>query len=128
MNDAINKVFSLIQKTGDRCVVVSPDTDEAYVVLSLAEYERIVFGRTDVSELSEDALLDKINRDIAVWKSQQDDTRQSSAAMEAEHGLAKPDFDPYTDNLANERQNFDELFDVDDDSDGSEEPYYFEKV
>src|SRR3990167_8575737 len=126
MQDAINKLFRSIQKTGDRCIVLSQGSDEAYAVMSLAEYERMALGRPDVSELSEDELLDKINRDIAVWKSQQDAGRHSNVQVDAEHGKGTPDFDPYTDNLADSSQNFGEFDDFDDDLDEQEEPFYFE--
>ncbi|MBI2050470.1 MAG: hypothetical protein HYT31_01545 [Parcubacteria group bacterium] len=128
MHDALNRVFSLINKTGDRCIVLSQSKDEAYVVMSLAEYERMAVRQADVSELSEDELLDKINRDIAVWKSQQDESRHTSAQLNAEHVQDEPDFDPYTDNLADTSQNFGEYDDFDDDLDEQEEPFYFEKV
>ncbi len=128
MDHALNKVFNLINKTGDRCVVLSQESDDAYVVMSLMEYERMALGRADVSELSEDELLDKINRDIAVWKSQQDEGRHSDVQLDAEHGKGTPDFDPYTDILADSSQNFGEYDDFDDGLDEQEEPFYFEKV
>jgi len=131
MQHAINKVFNLINKTGDRCIVLSQDSDEAYVVMSLAEYERMTLGKADVSELSEDELLDKINRDIAIWKSQQDQRKQDNIWVDDEHVQSSPDFDPGRYNLADISQNFDEYEEFDDDFDyqePQEEPYYFEKV
>ena len=40
--------------------------------MSLIEYEKLVIGRSEVRGLTEDELLDKINRDIAIWKSEQE--------------------------------------------------------
>jgi len=131
MQHAINKVFNLINKTGDRCIVLSQDSDEAYVVMSLAEYERMTLGKADVSELSEDELLDKINRDIAMWKSQQDQSKQDDIWVDDEYATKSADFDPGRYNLADTSQNFDEYEGFDDDFDyqePQEEPYYFEKV
>ncbi len=44
--------------------------DSAYAVMSLNEYERLVLGKSEVRSLTEDQLLDKINRDIAIWKNE----------------------------------------------------------
>lgn len=44
--------------------------DNAYVVMGLDEYERLILDRSEVRSLTEDQLLDKINRDIAIWKSE----------------------------------------------------------
>ena len=69
----LQKVFNLIKKTGDRCIVLSADGEDANVIMSLVEYERLALGRADVVDLTEDELLDKINRDISIWKTQQED-------------------------------------------------------
>jgi PHD/YefM family antitoxin component YafN of YafNO toxin-antitoxin module len=131
MQETMKKVFELINKTGDRCIVVSPDTDEAFAILSLQEYERLVMGKTDIVDLSEDELLDKINRDIAVWKSQQDDDQN----VDLMQNTGKQEFDSenseFGENIANNSQNFDEYRHWDKDSDDpelEEEPFYFEKV
>lgn len=128
MHPALNKVFSLIKKTGDRCIVLAPDSDDAYVVMSLAEYERVVLGRADVSELSEDELLDKINRDIAVWKSQQEERKQDDLLLDIGQGDARSDMSPNSDYFADTSQNFDDFTDFKEDFDEQEEPFYFEKV
>src|SRR3989338_550977 len=84
MNHTIlGKVFSLINKTGDRCIVLSEEHNEAYAVMSLVEYERLTIGKSEVASLTEDELLDRINRDIAVWKSQQEADRSAGEADSA---------------------------------------------
>jgi hypothetical protein len=65
------KAINLAKKTGDRVIVFdAAKPDSAYVVMGLNEYERLVLGRSEVRNLTEDQLLDKINRDIAIWKSE----------------------------------------------------------
>ena len=65
------KAINLAKKTGDRVIVFDGShSDSAYAVMSLDEYERLVLGRSEVRNLTEDQLLDKINRDIAIWKSE----------------------------------------------------------
>lgn len=71
MSNQLNKIIGLIQKTGDKCVVFN-QTNEAYVVMTLKDYEKLVLGKSEVHNLTEDELLDKINRDIAVWRSLRD--------------------------------------------------------
>jgi len=73
MQDQLQKAIKLAKKTGDRLIVFDPaNTDLAYVVMTLEEYERLVVKKSEVRGLTEDELLDKINRDIAIWKSEQD--------------------------------------------------------
>lgn len=118
---ALKRVFDLINKTGDRCIILSPDSDEAYAVMSLAEYERLALGRSQVSGLTEDELLDKINRDIAIWKSQQEEDREAKAEEEIWAREA-------TKHWERESEDRVEVEDEDWDEDYEEDPYYFEKV
>ncbi|MFA6307838.1 MAG: hypothetical protein WCS88_00560 [Patescibacteria group bacterium] len=68
----LDKVLELAAKTGDKVIVLSEHHDP-YVVMSIKEYEALLHGPSSVKNLSEDELLSKINRDIAVWKASQDD-------------------------------------------------------
>lgn len=54
-------------------MIFDPRHSEAvYMLMSLDEYEKLLIGKSEVRNLTEDELLDKINRDIAIWKSEQD--------------------------------------------------------
>ena len=66
----IEKVFDLALKTGDKVIVLS-DSHDPYVLMGLKDYEALLYGTSSVQDLSENELLDKINRDIAVWKASQ---------------------------------------------------------
>ena len=73
MQDQFQKAIKLAKKTGDRLIVFDPaKSDLAYVIMALDEYERLALKKSEVRGLTEDELLDKINRDIAIWKSEQD--------------------------------------------------------
>ena len=73
MPNQLQKVINLAKKTGDRLIVFdTTGSDNIYIVMSLDEYEKLVIGKSEVRNLTEDELLDKINRDIAIWKSEQD--------------------------------------------------------
>lgn len=69
----MQKAINLAKKTGDKLIVFdSSKPENVFVVLSLKDYENLVLGKSEVRGLTEDELLDKINRDIAIWKSEQD--------------------------------------------------------
>jgi len=72
MQDQLQKAINLAKKTGDKLIVFdSSKPENVFVVLSLKDYENLVLGKSEVRGLTEDELLDKINRDIAIWKSDQ---------------------------------------------------------
>ncbi|MFA6171071.1 MAG: hypothetical protein WCW77_03010 [Patescibacteria group bacterium] len=72
MQNQLKRAMELAKKTGDRLIVFdNVKSDAPYVVLALDEYERLMVKKSGVRGLTEDELLDKINRDIAIWKSDQ---------------------------------------------------------
>jgi PHD/YefM family antitoxin component YafN of YafNO toxin-antitoxin module len=68
----LEKVLELTAKTGDKVIVIS-ETHEPFVILALKEYQALMTHNTSLQELTEQELLEKINRDIAVWKASQED-------------------------------------------------------
>lgn len=72
MQDQLRKAMDLARKTGDKLIVFdSAKPGNTFIVMSLKDYENLMFGKSEVRGLTEDGLLDKINRDIAIWKSEQ---------------------------------------------------------
>ena len=66
----LQKLIDLSKKTGDRIIAFdSNGRNDAFVVMGVDEYEKIVVGNSPVRGLTESELVDKINRDIAIWKS-----------------------------------------------------------
>ncbi len=63
------EVLDLVEKTGDRCVMVADD--KVFAIMGLAQYRSLLLGERDIIGLSETELLEKINRDIARWRSAQ---------------------------------------------------------
>ena len=73
MPSPLQKIIELIKKTGDRVIVFDQvNSDNSYVILAQKDYEKMVNGLAGVRGLTESELIDKINRDIAVWKSDHD--------------------------------------------------------
>lgn len=73
---SLDRLIDLARRTGDRLIVYDPMTDRDMAILSVDEYERLLLGRKDVRELSESQLLDQINRDIAIWRTNQADEQE----------------------------------------------------
>ena len=73
--DQLQHVIDLIEKTGDKAVVLEKGRP-AYVVIRLKDYEELILGKSGVRGLTEDELLDKINREIAVWKNDQEKVKE----------------------------------------------------
>lgn len=70
MSQRLEKLINLSRKTGDRIIVFDPQkSDDGYIIMPVEDYEKIVIGKNEVRGLTENEMLDKINRDIAVWKS-----------------------------------------------------------
>jgi len=89
MSQELKKVIKLVKKTGDRIIVFDPDEgEENFVVLPWEEYERLLsnsgfiaqnqFSGEEVKNLTENELIDKINRDIAAWKTENEDKKLDS--------------------------------------------------
>ena len=72
MQSQLQKAISLTKKTGDKLIIHDTSKpDDTYVIMSLDQYENMVEERSEVRGLTEDELIDKINRDVAIWKSDQ---------------------------------------------------------
>ncbi|KKW42217.1 MAG: hypothetical protein UY92_C0009G0021 [Candidatus Magasanikbacteria bacterium GW2011_GWA2_56_11] len=80
MTKRFDRLLSLAQKTGNPLIVHDRSEKRDMVVLSVDEYEMMLDTQEfageeplrDVRELSEGEMLDKINRDIAIWRSAQE--------------------------------------------------------
>jgi PHD/YefM family antitoxin component YafN of YafNO toxin-antitoxin module len=68
----LQKIVDLIKKTGDKAIILNENGDPDYVLMAVGDYEDLVFGKAEVRGLTEQELLDKINRDIAIWKTDQE--------------------------------------------------------
>ncbi len=123
----LQKVVDLINKTGDKAIVLDQNGDPNYVLMAFSDYEQLIVGKSEVRGLTEAELLDKINRDIAVWKE-----GQKSQDLDHEgHDIPR--------DLSNFRS-FEEAFDADidqlkeeedfdnEDEEKDEDRFYFETV
>ena len=73
MQNHLQKAINIAKISGDKVIVFdSPESENGYVVMNLDEYEKIVKKNSGKGRLTEQELIDNINRDIAAWKSEQD--------------------------------------------------------
>ena len=69
MPNKLKQLIELAKRTGDRLIVADfNNLDDSYVILGINDYERLVSGQF----LTEEDLVDKINRDIAIWKTDEE--------------------------------------------------------
>jgi len=72
MQNQLQKAINLAKKTGDKLIIYDiTKPNNTYVIMSLNQYENIVSEKSEVRGLTEEELIDKINRDVAIWKSDQ---------------------------------------------------------
>ena len=70
MQNQLQKVIDLAKKTGDRVIVFDGENpDNAYVIMPVEEYEGLISKKGAVN-LTEDELIDTINRQIAAAQSE----------------------------------------------------------
>jgi hypothetical protein len=66
----LKKVFDLVKKTNDKVVVV-PEFDEPYVVVPFDQYEGMINDEIDYKAMTEEEILNRINREMLLWKQSQ---------------------------------------------------------
>ncbi len=74
MLNQLERAINVTKKTGDKLIIFDSNKpeEEAQVIMPLSSYERLIEAKRDIKDLTEDKLLDKINRDIAIWRSEQE--------------------------------------------------------
>ncbi len=105
MIDRLNRILSLSKKTGDTVIIHDSNEEHDLVVLPFEKYEE--FRSSDqtchsdydeylLEEMSERELIDKINRDIAIWRSYQElNAQDKQAALLEEQLVDEPLSDPF---------------------------------
>ena len=72
------KLKEALELLGGKAVV--KDGENYYIVLTLAEFRKIRHG--EVGNLTKQELVDKINNDIAIWKSAQEEEKVNSIILD----------------------------------------------
>lgn len=70
---SLDRLIKLAKKTGDRLIVHDPREGRDIVIMDIDSYEQLFdVGSGQRKHLSERQLLDQINRDIALWRANQE--------------------------------------------------------
>jgi len=117
----LQKLVNLLKKTGDKAIVLDDHGDPSYVIMTIAGYEDLILGKSGVADLTEDELLDKINRDIAIWK----DTQELKELSVDQYNFAR-DIGGYTED--DYSSNFSDKMSEEEGLAIDEDRYYFEPV
>ena len=87
-SDLLSRVMRLAEKTGDRIIVVNPQTDSAFAVVPFDAYEQLagtdtpkgvgltVLSENSVETMSREALVDRINQEISAWNTSQQSQKE----------------------------------------------------
>ena len=63
----LKRILELIRKTGDR-YIFEDEQGNIFVIAGVDDYENLVLKNNNIKNLSEEELLNKINKDIAIWQ------------------------------------------------------------
>ncbi len=72
------KLKEALELLGGKAVV--KDGEGYYIVLTLSEFKKIRLG--EIGNLTKQELVDKINNDIAIWKSAQEEEKVNSIILD----------------------------------------------
>ena len=126
MQNQLQKAINLAKITGDKIIVIdSSKSDSAFVVMMLDEYEKFILGRNELRSLTEEELLDRINRDIAIWKSENDEKAEENKEFLSERKEKISPFSCENWMKKNNRDDFDEDINFDQ-GEEDEDMYYYE--
>ena len=67
-NSQLQRIINLIKKTGEKTVIMDNESDAVLMLMDLSVYEKMLDRSSGVEKLTEEELLEKINRDVAVWR------------------------------------------------------------
>lgn len=88
-NNQLNRLLKLINRTGDRLVILDKETETAIVMMEIDEYEKILNGGPRLEDMSESDILDKINREVAIWR-EKNIANSAISEQEEESVVPKP--------------------------------------
>ncbi|TSC95667.1 MAG: hypothetical protein Athens101410_423 [Parcubacteria group bacterium Athens1014_10] len=72
--NSLDKIIKLIQRTGDKIIVVN-EGEPCLVMMGFKEYEKLAFSKDSFKDLTKEELIDKINKEIAFYKEEQEEKK-----------------------------------------------------
>ena len=76
-NSQLNRVINLVKRTGHKTIIMDNESDAVMMLMDLGAYEKMLDHSAGdrIEKLTEEELLDKINRDVAIWRANNDKER-----------------------------------------------------
>lgn len=68
----LQEILDLARETGDRLIIMD-QVGEPFVIMNLAKYRELLREESHIAKLSEQELLEKINRLVSSWKANRPD-------------------------------------------------------
>ena len=114
----LQRILDLVDRTGDRCIMVNPETEDAHVVMSLTDYEVLMdvaahsTWSMEDEDWGEDGLetdeyeamdVSQANEAIAQWK--EEDAEEALGAIEDDSGEGFTPIADFVENFAKLKQN-----------------------
>lgn len=88
-------IISTFKKVGNELVIM--DQDGTYVLMSLKRFNELLDqSKKDVRHLSEDELIEQINRQVADWRANQEATQEVLSGQSKLGNTLKTDVDDDT--------------------------------
>jgi hypothetical protein len=66
----LEKIIDLAKRTGDKMIVM-PEFGEPFAIVPIEKYEAMVSDQTDYAGMTEEEILNRVNREISLWKQAQ---------------------------------------------------------
>ena len=79
----INRIFNLIRRTGDKCLIADEKSDEVFALMRLDDYEDLHnnFYGESFEDMSEKEIMDKVERDLSIWRSKHGDEESEGTGV-----------------------------------------------
>ena len=74
-------IIGTVKKVNREVIII--DGDETFVVMNLAKYDELL-SKEDILDMNEDEFLNEINRQVAVWKSNNEQNQETAVAASIE--------------------------------------------
>lgn len=102
---SLQELIDLAKRTGDRLIIHDPYTERNMVIMDIDQYKGLVMGREQVRNLTSREMVEKINRELSVWRNNHEHEEREELAMVLHDELRDmPAFDPFADIGGEEEQ------------------------
>lgn len=88
--NSFDRLLRFMAKSGDRCVIMEKG-QPAFVLMKIEDYEDLLMAHSGIDGLTEEELLDKINREIALWRANQEDETAEEIMTENSPQYERPE-------------------------------------